>query len=320
MKTALVTGGAGYVGAACCKALAAADWKVAVYDNLSSGRREAVKWGSFVESDIADRVSLAAAFTEFRPDVVVHLAAFTSVPESVDQPAMYYRNNSFGTLALLEQMQTSGVTKLIFASTCATYGIPTCSAVDEQHAQRPINPYGRSKLMAEQMIRDIHASGGLNAVTFRYFNVVGVDPDCGAALSSSGESSVMSILAKLAVRGGGEFVVNGTHYDTADGFAVRDYVHVEDVAQAHVLAAEKLMVDGGLRIYNLGSGVGTSVLELLASIRRLRHVDLKVRFGLRRAGDVASVVASIDKARQELGWCPVKSDLVRILESTLDSF
>src|SRR5216683_2256953 len=138
MKTALVTGGAGYVGAACCKALATADWKVAIYDNLSSGRREAVKWGSFVESDIADRVSLAAAFTEFRPDVVVHLAAFTSVPESVDQPAMYYRNNSFGTLALLEQMQTSGVTKLIFASTCATYGIPTCSAVDEQHAQRPI--------------------------------------------------------------------------------------------------------------------------------------------------------------------------------------
>src|SRR5438067_8397723 len=133
MKTAFVTGGAGYVGTACCKALAGADWKVVIYDNLSSGSREAVKWGSFVESDIADRMSLAAAFAEFRPDVVVHLAAFTSLPESVDQPAKYYRNNSFGTLALLEQMQTAGVRKLIFASSCATYGIPACTAVDEHH-------------------------------------------------------------------------------------------------------------------------------------------------------------------------------------------
>jgi UDP-arabinose 4-epimerase len=320
MKTALVTGGAGYVGAACCKALAAANWKVVVYDNLSSGSREAVRWGAFVEGDIADRVSLAAAFREFRPDVVAHLAAFTSVPESVDQPEMYYRNNTFGTLAVLEQMRTSGVTKLIFASSCATYGMPACAAVEEQHAQRPTNPYGRSKLMAERMIKDVHATGRLNAITFRYFNVAGGDPDCGLALRSSGESSVISILAKLAVRGGGEFVVNGTNYDTADGSAVRDYVHVADVARAHVLAAERLMVDRGLRIYNLGSGVGSSVLELLTSIRRLRHVDLRVRFGPRRTGDTASVVASIDKARKELGWCPVRSDLVRILESTLDSF
>jgi UDP-arabinose 4-epimerase len=318
MKTALVTGGAGYVGAACCKALAAADWKVVVYDNLSSGSREAVEWGSFVKSDIADRMALAAAFAEFRPDVVVHLAAFTSLPESVDQPAMYYRNNTFGTLALLEQMQTAGVSKLIFASSCATYGIPACTVVDEQHAQRPINPYGRSKLMAEQMIRDIHARSGLNAIMFRYFNVAGVDPDCGLTLGSSGKSSAISLLAKLAVRGGGEFVVNGTNYDTADGSAVRDYVHVMDLSQAHVLAAEKLMVDEGLRTYNLGSGVGTSVLELLTSIRRLRQVDLKVRFGPRRTGDAPSVVASIGKARQELGWCPVRSDLDRILESALN--
>ena len=317
MKTVLVTGGAGYIGSHCCKAFAQAGWSVVAYDNLSRGWREMVKWGPLVEADVSDSQAIATALRKYQPDVVAHFAAYAYVGESVERPELYYRNNVFGTLVLLEEMLKAGVDKLIFSSTCASYGVPTRSPIDESHPQLPINPYGWSKFIIERMVEDFRAAHDLNAVVLRYFNAAGCDPEGEIGERHEPETHVIPLAIEAAIRQDQTFTVNGTDFDTRDGTAVRDYVHVTDLARAHVLAGEKLLRDRGGHVYNLGTGRGTTVKELVEAVGRISGSKLAVAYGPRRPGDPPELVASADKARQELGWKPEQSEIDKIVETAL---
>ncbi|ESY83336.1 UDP-glucose 4-epimerase [Mesorhizobium sp. LNHC220B00] len=317
MKTVLVTGGAGYIGSHCCKAFAESGWSVVAFDNLSRGWRDAVKWGPLIEGDISDAAAVAAALDQYRPDAVAHFAAYAYVGESVQRPELYYRNNSFGTLVLLEEMLKAGLDKLIFSSTCATYGIPTRSPIDETHRQSPINPYGWSKFIIERMVEDISHARGLNAVVLRYFNAAGCDPDGEIGERHEPETHVIPLAIAAAVKPGRTFVINGADFDTRDGTAMRDYVHVVDLARAHVLAGEKLLRDKGVHVYNLGTGAGTTVAELVDAVSRTSGIRLPVAYGPRRPGDPPALVAEAGKAERELGWVPEQSGIDRIVETAL---
>jgi UDP-arabinose 4-epimerase len=317
MKTVLVTGGAGYIGSHCCKAFAESGWSVITYDNLSRGWRDAVKWGPLVEADICDAAAVAAALHQHRPDVVAHFAAYAYIGESVERPELYYRNNSFGTLVLLEEMLKIGVDKLILSSTCASYGIPIRSPIDETHPQSPINPYGWSKFIVERMVDNLSDAHRLNAVVLRYYNAAGCDPDGEVGERHEPETHVIPLAIEAAVGSGRIFTINGTDFDTRDGTAVRDYVHVTDLARAHVLAGEKLLRDRGVHVYNLGTGNGTTVNELVDAVRRASGTRLPVAYGPRRAGDPPALVAAAGKAARELGWRPEQSGIDRIVETAL---
>ncbi|MGY2995541.1 UDP-glucose 4-epimerase GalE [Mesorhizobium sp. URHB0026] len=317
MKTVLVTGGAGYIGSHCCKAFAESGWSVVAFDNLSRGWRDAVKWGPLIEGDISDAAAVAAALDQYRPDAVAHFAAYAYVGESVERPELYYRNNSFGTLVLLDEMLKAGLDKLIFSSTCATYGIPTRSPIDETHRQSPINPYGWSKFIIERMVEDISLARGLNAVVLRYFNAAGCDPDGEIGERHEPETHVIPLAIAAAVKPGRTFVINGADFDTRDGTAMRDYVHVVDLARAHVLAGEKLLRDKGVHVYNLGTGAGTTVAELVDAVSRTSGIRLPVAYGPRRPGDPPALVAEAGKAERELGWVPEQSGIDRIVETAL---
>jgi len=317
MKTVLVTGGAGYIGSHCCKAFARSGWSVIAFDNLSRGWREAVQWGPLVEGDVADAEALRAALHRYRPDVVAHFAAYAYVGESVEQPGLYYRNNTVATLVMLEEMLKAGVDKIIFSSTCATYGVPQRSPLDEQHPQLPINPYGWSKLMIERMLHDFGAAHGLNAAVLRYFNAAGADPEGQIGERHEPETHVIPLAIEAALRRDRTFTINGTDFDTRDGSAVRDYVHVSDLAQAHVLAGEKLLHEPGTHVYNLGTGEGTTVKELADAVGRISGAKLDVAYGPRRPGDPPALVASAVKAQKELGWAPELSQIDTIIETAL---
>jgi UDP-arabinose 4-epimerase len=317
MKTVLVTGGAGYVGSHCCKAFAQAGWSVVVFDNLSRGWREAVKWGPLVEGDIADAAALGAAFDRYRPDVVAHFAAYAYVGESVDRPEIYYRNNSFGTLVLLEEMLRAGISRMIFSSTCASYGLPIRTPIDEEHPQKPINPYGWSKFMIERMIEDFARAHGLSAAMLRYFNAAGCDPEGEIGERHEPETHVIPLAIEAALKQDRTFVFNGSDFDTRDGTAVRDYIHVADLAHAHVLAAEKLLGDRGVHVYNLGTGIGTTVAELVEAVGRISGSKLRIAYGPRRPGDPPVLVAARGKAERELRWVPQQSGIDRIVETAL---
>ncbi|MDW6022003.1 UDP-glucose 4-epimerase GalE [Mesorhizobium sp. BAC0120] len=317
MKTVLVTGGAGYVGSHCCKAFAQAGWSVVVYDNLSRGWRDAVKWGPLVEGDIADAATLGAALDRYRPDVVAHFAAYAYVGESVERPEIYYRNNSLGTFILLEEMLKAGVGRLIFSSTCATYGIPERTPIDEEHPQKPINPYGWSKFMIERMIEDFARAHGFGAVILRYFNAAGCDPEGEIGERHEPETHVIPLAIEAALRQDRTFVFNGSDFDTRDGTAVRDYVHVSDLARAHVLAAEKLCGEHGVHVYNLGTGIGTTVAELVEAVGRISGSKLRIAYGPPRPGDPPVLVAARTKAERELRWVPQQSGIDRIVETAL---
>ncbi|MEI9412349.1 UDP-glucose 4-epimerase GalE [Mesorhizobium salmacidum] len=317
MKTVLVTGGAGYIGSHCCKAFAEAGWSVIAYDNLSRGWRDAVKWGPLVEGDICDAAAVSAALRQYKPDVVAHFAAYAYVGESVERPELYYRNNSFGSLVLFEEMLKVGADKLIFSSTCASYGVPVRSPIDEMHPQSPINPYGWSKFIIERMVDSLSFAHGLNAVVLRYFNAAGCDPDGEIGERHEPETHVIPLAIEAAVRPGRIFTVNGTDFDTRDGTAVRDYVHVTDLARAHVLAGEKLLRDKGVDVYNLGTGTGTTVKELVDAVNRASGSRVPVAYGPRRAGDPPALVAAAGKAYRELGWVPEQSGIDRIVETAL---
>jgi UDP-arabinose 4-epimerase len=315
MRTVFVTGGAGYVGSHSCKAFDRAGWKVVTYDNLSRGSRDAVKWGPFVEGDISDENAVGAALAAFRPDLVAHFAAYTYVGESIERPEMYYRNNTGGTLVLLEAMRGVGIKNIIFSSTCASYGIPIRLPVDESHPQWPINPYGWSKMIIERMLEDYANAYGFNTVALRYFNAAGCDPDgeIGERLGPEPRAIPRAIAAALNEE---IFTVNGTEFDTRDGSAVRDYVHVTDLARAHVFAAEMLVRRGGTHVFNLGTGVGTTVLEVIEAVRRASGGRLGVRIGPARRGDPPVLVAAADKAERELGWVPERS-IEQIVETAV---
>jgi len=318
MKTVLVTGGAGYVGSHCCKAFARAGWSVVAFDNLSRGWRDAVKWGPLIEGDITNAGEIAAALHRHRPDVVAHFAAYAYVGESVERPELYYRNNSFGTLVLLEEMRKAGIDRLIFSSTCATYGIPMRTPIDEEHPQAPINPYGWSKFIIERMIEGFSRAHGVSAVILRYFNAAGCDADGEIGEHHEPETHVIPLAIEAALKQDRTFTVNGSTFDTRDGTAVRDYVHVDDLARAHVLAAEKLLGERGVHVYNLGTGIGTTVRELVEAVSHVSGSELRINYGPPRPGDPPILVAAPGKAERELGWIAHQSDISRIVETAFN--
>jgi UDP-glucose 4-epimerase len=306
MATILVTGGAGYVGSHCCLALKRAGHDVVVYDNLYNGHERFVKWGPFENGDIRDRARLTEVFAAHKPDAVLHCAALIEVGESVKQPDRFYDNNVTGALVLLDVMREAGVKPFVFSSTCATYGEPKRMPMDETHPQNPVSPYGWTKLMTEQASRDIAAAHGLSFAHLRYFNAAGAAPEEGIGEKHEPETHAipLALLTLLGRRQG--FKIFGTDWDTRDGSCLRDYVHVLDLADAHVRAIERLLGGGASLAANLGTGDGVTVLELLAAIERVTGKCVPAEAAPRRDGDAPALVADTSYVRRELGWSPTR--------------
>lgn len=305
----LVTGGAGYVGSHACKALASAGYLPVAYDNLSYGHRWAVRWGPLVVGDIADPAGLEDVFCKYRPRAVLHFAAFAYVGESVQDPQKYYHNNVAGTLTLLQTMLRHDVRHLVFSSTCATYGIPERSPIAEDQPQAPINPYGASKLMIERILRDYDVAYGLRSVALRYFNAAGADPDGEIGESHEPETHLIPLAIQAAINLREELEIFGDDYATRDGTAVRDYVHVQDLADAHVRALHYLREGGSTTAANLGTGHGHTVREVLKAVGRAAGCDVRARIAPRRPGDPAELVADAGRAAELLNWHPRLSNL-----------
>lgn len=312
-QTILVTGGAGYVGSHCCKAFAAAGWRVVVLDNLSRGWREFVKWGDFVEGDIRDPKQLLTLLEGLRPDVVAHFAALAYIGESNEQPGDYYGTNVVGTFNLVEAMRKTGVGKLVFSSTCATYGIPDLLPISEESPQNPINPYGRTKLIVENMLKDYDHAYGIKSVFLRYFNAAGADPDGLIGERHHPETHAIPLLLQAAAKKDEMFTIFGSDYDTEDGTAVRDYVHVADLATAHLRAVEYLQRGSGSNFFNLGVGSGVSVKALVEVVERKTGLKVNHTYGPRRLGDPGILVADARKANTELGWVAKCSEIDNIV-------
>ena len=299
----LVTGGAGYIGSHAAKALARAGHRVVVYDSLVAGHRDAVKYGEFVQGDVLDGAALRSAMQTHGVDAVMHFAAFLDVGESVREPVKYYRNNVGGVINVLEAMAALKVGPLVFSSTCATYGEPTETPITESHPQRPINSYGESKLVAERAFPHYERAYGIRAIALRYFNAAGADPEGELGEDHSPEIHVIP-RALDAAHGGDGLKVFGDDYPTPDGTCLRDYIHVTDLADAHVRAVERLADSGKSGAYNLGTGMPQSVKDVIASVERVTGRNVPWTLAPRRPGDPAVLYASPDKAGAELGWTP----------------
>ncbi len=301
MRHVLVAGGAGYIGSHACKALAAAGFVPVTYDNLVHGHDELVRWGPLIRADIADRARLDIVIAEFKPVAIMHFAAHGVVGESVSDPRKYYRNNVAGALSLFEAAVDAGIEAVVFSSTAAVYGVPDAVPIPESAPTRPINPYGRSKLMMEEMLRDFGGAYGLRSVCLRYFNAAGADP--AGEIGEDHEPETHRIPRALMAAAGRipHLDLFGTDYGTADGTAVRDYIHVTDLADAHVRALGYLLAGSASDAFNLGTGKGLSVREIIAATRRVTGRDVPVREGPRRAGDPPCLVADPARARATLG-------------------
>jgi UDP-arabinose 4-epimerase len=308
--TILVTGGAGYIGSHTCKALKNAGFTPVTFDNLSTGHRDFAKWGPFVLGDLRDKELLRGTILKYKPLGVLHFAASALVIESMQNPGKYYENNVYGTLNLLEAMRDF-VPYLVFSSTCATYGNPKFLPMTEEHPQNPINPYGRSKLMVEQMISDYP----INSVILRYFNAAGADFSQEIGEDHDPETHIIPSIIQVAKGLRKEIVVYGTDFPTSDGSAVRDYIHVEDLAQAHVLAIQYLINKNPTTFMNLGTGKGYSVLEIIREIEKVSGKTIPIRFEKARTGEPSHLVAKAEKARELLNWSPKASELSSIIES-----
>ena len=305
----LVTGGAGYIGSHACKALAAAGFVPVVFDNLSTGWAEAVKFGPFVQGDLVERAALDAAFARFSPVAVMHFAALSLVGESMKNPGLYWRANVTGALNLIEAAVAAGCGQFVFSSTCATYGDHDGVLVDEDTEQRPMNAYGGSKRAIEDMLRDFEASHGLRHVIFRYFNVAGADPEGDIGEQHRPETHLIPLLLEAVDGRRPALTVFGSDYNTPDGTCVRDYVHVSDLADAHVLGLGWLQQGKPSRAFNLGSGSGFSVREVIRAAGQVTNREVPVIEGERRPGDAAFLVSGSNRAVAELGWDPRRSDM-----------
>ena len=311
----LVTGGAGYVGSHACAALKEAGFTPVTYDNLSRGFRELVRFGPLEVGDIGDAARLAEVFAKYKPVAVMHFAAFAYVGESVTEPALYYRNNFVGAMILLDAMREAGLDKFIFSSTCATYGTPERQPISEDLPQSPINSYGRSKLMVEHLLRDYSAAYGLRSAALRYFNACGAHPSGEIGEMHDPEPHLIPRIL-MAARGEIDTIdVFGTDYPTPDGTAVRDYIHVCDLADAHVAALRYLQGGGETVALNLGTGRGYSVKEVIDAAARATNRRVPVRYADRRAGDPPMLVADARAAAQVLGFAPKWTDIERIVAS-----
>lgn len=315
--TVLVTGGAGYIGSHASKALAAAGYTPVVVDDLSRGHAWAVRYGPFVELDLRDRNRLHDVFARYRPASVLHFASLAYVGESVTNPQAYYDVNVGGALALLAAMRAHEVQQIVLSSTCATYGVPERLPIDEQQAQAPINPYGATKLMIERMLGDYAAAYGLRFGALRYFNAAGADEDGELGEVHDPETHLVPLAIAAALGRRDAIDILGTDYPTADGTAIRDFVHVSDLADAHVLALRHLASGGASLQANLGTGSGASVREVVAAVEEVSGRRVPVKHAPRRAGDPPVLVADATRARELLGWTPWRSDLQRIVASAL---
>lgn len=309
----IVTGGAGYVGSHACKALARAGFVPVVLDNLCNGHAFSVKWGPLVRGNIEDRDLLDVVFDKYRPVAVMHFAAYAYVGESVTDPGKYYKNNVAGTLLLLMAMKEHQIKNLIFSSTCSTYGSPQELPITEEHGQMPINPYGMSKLMVERILCDFGRAYGLKSVILRYFNAAGADHECETGECHAPETHLIPLVLNVAL-GQSPFVkIYGTDYDTHDGTCVRDYVHVSDLADAHVLALEHLLSGGPGGAFNLGNSSGFSVRDVIDAASRVTGSLIQSVEIDRRAGDPAVLIGSSEKAKKVLGWKPMYSNIDEII-------
>lgn len=311
----LVTGGAGYIGSHTAKALAQAGHSPVTYDNLSTGHRWAVRWGPFVKGDVADRRLLVDTLREHSIEAVMHFAGSASVAESIASPARYFENNSVNSLTLLNAMLEAGTRHIIFSSTCATYGNPRSAAISERSAQAPVNPYGESKLFVEKALRWYEAAYGIQWVALRYFNAAGADPEGEIGEAHDPETHVIPLAIRAALGQGPRIEVKGTDYPTPDGTAVRDYVHVMDLADAHIRALDRLLRGGASMALNLGTGRGYSVREVIQAVHRVSGHPVPAEEGGRRDGDPPFLVAKPGLARRALGWSPQYTDLDAIVRT-----
>jgi UDP-glucose-4-epimerase GalE len=310
----LVVGGAGYIGSHTVRHLARSGHEVWVYDNLVHGHRAAVPEGRLIEGDLGDVAKLESALRGGAIDAVMHFAAFTSVPESVSDPARYYRNNVVGALNLLDAMRAAGVGKIVFSSTAAVYGVPDEVPIPESAPTRPINPYGFTKLAIERALADYASAYGLGAATLRYFNACGAAADGTIGEDHRPETHLIPLILQVALGQRPTIAIAGTDYPTPDGTCIRDYIHVDDLADAHLRVLERIEPGRSLT-YNVGTGSGVSVREVVDAVRRVTGHPIPVIEGPRRAGDPPSLVASADAARRDLGWSPRYTEITPIVAS-----
>lgn len=318
-KRVLVTGGAGYIGSHVVKALGEAGAKVMVYDNLSTGNASAVLYGDLLVGELADRAALRKAISSFKPDAVIHFAAFIEVGESVQDPLKYYRNNTVNALNLLEVLSEGVTAKLIFSSTAAVYGKPEKNPVDEETSLAPINPYGASKMMTERFLSDLAAaSPAFRYVALRYFNVAGADPQSRIGQDYKNPTHLITRALKTALGVYSQLSLFGRDYPTPDGTCIRDYIHVDDLASAHLVALQHLLSGGQSDVFNCGYGHGSSVSEVVEVARKVTGVDFKTIDAPRREGDPPALVARCERLRSELGWTPRHDDLEFIVKTAWD--
>jgi UDP-arabinose 4-epimerase len=315
--TVIVTGGAGYIGSHTCKALANAGFMPVTIDNMIYGHEWAVKWGPLVKADLADSTALDAVFGSYRPLAVLHFAGFAYVGESVTAPEKYYRNNVAGTLNLLDAMLRHACRNIVFSSTCATYGIPTATPISEDHPQQPINPYGRSKLMVERILCDYERAHGVRHCALRYFNAAGADPGGEIGEDHTPETHLLPLIIEAALGGRPYVELFGTDYPTADGTAVRDYIHVADLADVHVRALAHLLAGGASAALNVGTGSGHSVREVVNAVQRVMRKSVPTRNAPRRPGDPPTLIADPRRATAVLGWQPRIPDLETIVSTAV---
>ncbi len=313
MQHVLVTGGAGYIGSHACKALAAAGFVPVTFDNLVTGWQDAVKFGPFEQGDLLDRARLDAVFAQYQPVAVMHFAALSQVGESMAEPGLYWRNNVQGSLTLIEAAVAAGCKQFVFSSTCATYGDQDNVVLDETSEQHPINAYGASKRAIEDILRDFEAAHGLRHVIFRYFNVAGADPEGEVGEFHQPETHLVPLMLDAIEGKRDALTIYGSDYDTPDGTCIRDYVHVCDLVDAHVLGLTWLADGKASRVFNLGTGSGFSVREVLDHSREVTNKPVPHVEGPRRAGDCTKLVSGSQRAVDELGWQPHRSTLRQMI-------
>jgi UDP-glucose-4-epimerase GalE len=311
----LVTGGAGYIGSHTCKALAAAGYEPVVLDNLSAGHRWAVKWGPLIVGDIADRPLVMKTLKRFNVSAVIHFAAHGYVGESVQQPRKYFDNNVSKTLALLDSLLDASIDKVVFSSSCATYGIPRKLPIAEDHPQNPINPYGASKLFVENVLNWYERTYRLRYTNLRYFNAAGADPDGEIGEDHTPETHLIPLVVAAAQGRNSAIEIFGTDYDTADGTPVRDYVHVCDLATAHVKALDRLLAGEASASVNLGTGRGHSIRDVISAVEAVSGRTVPIVEGCRRPGDPPALIANPQLGQSVLGWTPLASDLHTIVHT-----
>ncbi len=309
MQNVLVTGGAGYIGSHACKALKAAGYQPITYDNLCTGWQDAVKFGPFEQGDLADRARLDTVFARWQPVAVMHFAALSQVGEAMEKPGLYWRNNVVGSLTLIEAACAAGCRDFVYSSTCATYGEHDNVVLDEHTPQQPLNAYGASKRAIEDMLQDFEAAFGLRHVIFRYFNVAGADPEAEIGEHHRPETHLIPVMLEAIDGQRSGLTIHGTDYDTPDGTCIRDYVHVCDLVDAHVLGLRWLQDGKGSRVFNLGTRQGFSVRQVIDASRAVTNREVPFSEGPRRAGDATKLVSGSVRAKTELGWSPQRSTL-----------